>query len=105
MLATRTPIDAITRHDHGFTTPVALPVEHLTAKTRDGAALAYRHEAGAGIAVLNPLSYAATLRGLDGAHGQHDFLLALGAGHQLIYYDQRGSGDSCAGVPTGWEQR
>lgn len=71
----------------------------------DGGRLAY-HGLGTGIAVIAPLCFGTTLAGLQSAIGQHSFLNAIGAGHELIAYDQRGAGGSreCAPVED-WQQR
>ncbi|MHB8575857.1 MAG: alpha/beta fold hydrolase, partial [Dehalococcoidia bacterium] len=78
----------------------------LVAASANGGLLAYREFPGSGISILDPLSYAATLAGLEQARSQRDFIEALSAGRQLVYFDQRGSGGSAAaGVPCDWEQR
>lgn len=68
--------------------------------------VAYRVVPGAGLAIVNPLSFGVTLDGIAAASGQHQFLSAMAAGYSLVIYDQRGSG---ASAPTAgrdsWEQR
>jgi pimeloyl-ACP methyl ester carboxylesterase len=76
------------------------------APASGGARLAYREQPGVGVALINPLSYGVSLTGLEAAHGQRDFLAAMGAGFQLVLYDQRGAGDSAgAGPPANWAER
>jgi nucleotide-binding universal stress UspA family protein/pimeloyl-ACP methyl ester carboxylesterase len=66
--------------------------------------LAYQEIRGSGLGIVNPLSFGASLAGLERTHGQRGFLEALAAGHQLVWYDQRGAGSS-DGTPESWEQR
>ncbi|MGI8551812.1 MAG: alpha/beta fold hydrolase [Dehalococcoidia bacterium] len=76
------------------------------ATTRDGQSLGYSDSGGSGIALINPLSYRTTLSGLAETTSQRPFLAAVGAGHQLVIYDQRGVGASKeAGPSQSWEQR
>ncbi len=71
-----------------------------------GGGLAYRELPGSGLAIVNPLSYGATVAGIEDVHGQLGFLEAMNAGHQLVWFDQRGAGASAsAGLLTSWEQR
>ena len=59
----------------------------------------------AGIAILQPLSFSATQRGVEGAAGQRAFLEAMSCGNRLITYDQRGAGESSdGGAPVTWQQ-
>ena len=76
-----------------MTTTVRLdPSSTATAPAPRGATPAFREWGGHGIAIVSPLCYATTLIGLDQAAGQRAFLHAIGAGHQLVAYDQRGAG-------------
>lgn len=81
-------------------------IEPRIARASDGGDLAYTDNGGAGIALITPLSYRTTLAGLATAESQRSFLEAIGSGHQLIIYDQRGVGYShSATPPESWEQR
>ena len=61
---------------------------------------------GSGIAVIAPLCFGTTLEGLAAVNSQQSFLDAIGAGHELVVYDQRGSGRSAPlENDAAWEQR
>ncbi|HYM14141.1 MAG TPA: universal stress protein [Dehalococcoidia bacterium] len=76
------------------------------AEARDGGRLAYAAQPGAGLAIIDPLSYGVTLDGIEAAPGQGQFLHAMAAGSYLVTYDQRGAGASAAaGPPASWEER
>ncbi len=79
--------------------------ERRVAPTADGVSLTFAERGGHGIAVISPLSYGTTLAGLEHAFGQSAFLNALGAGHQLVLYDQRGAGGSIDADLQSWERR
>jgi pimeloyl-ACP methyl ester carboxylesterase/nucleotide-binding universal stress UspA family protein len=69
------------------------------------APLAYHRRAGAGLSVIDPLSYGVTIDGIADAFGQEAFLDAMGSGFDLVTYDQRGAGRSAnAGAPADWEE-
>jgi pimeloyl-ACP methyl ester carboxylesterase/nucleotide-binding universal stress UspA family protein len=76
----------------------------LNARDESRAPLAYHRRAGAGLSIINPLSYGVTIDGIAAASGQEAFLDAVGSGFDLITYDQRGSGQSAgAGTSPDWE--
>ncbi len=80
--------------------------DYKTVADGDGAGIAYCEVAGPGLAIVDPLSFGGTIAGLAMAHTQQSFLDAMSAGHQIIWYDQRGAAASAgAGVPRDWEQR
>ena len=67
--------------------------------------LAWQQRTGQGLTILNPLSYGVTNAGLADAPGQAAFLDTMGAGFDLITYDQRGCGQSAgAGASMDWEE-
>src|SRR5579884_1406413 len=76
------------------------------AQACDGATLAFTSRGTAGLAIINPMSHGSTLAAVEQTATQRPFLRAVGAGHQLVIYDQRGAGASYeAGAPLSWEQR
>jgi nucleotide-binding universal stress UspA family protein/pimeloyl-ACP methyl ester carboxylesterase len=81
-------------------------LEPRQAHGGDGAVLTYTSSGTSGLAVLSPLAHGTTIAALEHTVVQRPFLRALGSGHQLVLYDQRGAGDSAeAGPPASWEQR
>jgi pimeloyl-ACP methyl ester carboxylesterase len=69
------------------------------------APLAYHRRMGAGLSLINPLSYGVTIDGVAAAFGQEAFLDAVGSGFDLVTYDQRGSGQSvAAGAAASWDE-
>ena len=82
---------------------VSPSLERRSAEARTP--LTYHRRPGAGLAIINPLSYGVTIDGVAAASGQDAFLDALGAGFDLVTYDQRGHGGSAhAGAADGWDE-
>jgi pimeloyl-ACP methyl ester carboxylesterase/nucleotide-binding universal stress UspA family protein len=76
------------------------------AAAGNGTPLAFTSTGTGGLAVLSPLCLGSTMQGIVRSGAQRPFLGALGAGYQLVLYDQRGAGASAAaGGPASWEQR
>lgn len=77
----------------------------LAERGQGRAPLTFHRRPGTGLAVVDPLSYGVTMDGIAEAPGQDAFLDAVGAGFDLITYDQRGHGRSAeAGAAAGWDE-
>lgn len=89
---------------HNGTQPEAPPAGPALRAVSGMSEIAFEEVPGPGLAILSPLSFGATLAGVAQTRGQQAFLEALAAGHQLVWYDQRGAGAS-TGETESWEQR